>query len=171
MPRVGSTDAGTWRRIEVLPFTATMPEGKEDIPNYAQELADRAGGAILAWIIEGAKMFADAGYRFSPPAVVTSATDDYRAKEDWLAGFISECCVCGHSHRVKAGDLYDRYRTYAASTGEYCRRSNDFYTAMVAAGYLQTITNGKKHWNGLDIDYSHPNYTEQYSQNQYRRCP
>ena len=169
LPRVGSTDAGTWRRIEVLPFTATMPEGNADIPNYAQELADKAGSAVLSWIIEGARKYAEAGYHVTPPKAVLEATQAYKDKEDWLSNFLSECCIVERGKRVRAGDLYNRYRAYAANTGEYCRRNTDFHSAMVSAGFLQTVTNGKKHWNGLDIDYAHPYFADGGQGGQSRR--
>lgn len=157
LPRVGSTDSGTWRRIEVLPFNATMPDGDEDVPNYAQELADKAGGAILAWIIEGAKRFAEARYRFKRPQAVTTATDEYKRREDWLEGFIAECCIRDEYAEARAGELYELYKLHAARTGEYCRRSNDFYSAMLEKGFESVSKGGhKKEWRGLMIDRTSP---------------
>lgn len=48
LPRVGAMDAGIWRRLIVIPFTATIA-GDADIKNYADYLFEHAGGAILAW--------------------------------------------------------------------------------------------------------------------------
>ena len=47
-------DAGTWRRLIVVPFNARIT-GNGDIKNYAEYLYENAGSAILAWMIEGAK--------------------------------------------------------------------------------------------------------------------
>ena len=50
LPRVGSTDAGTWRRLTVVPFQAVISE-RSGVQNYGEVLAKEAGGAILAWAI------------------------------------------------------------------------------------------------------------------------
>lgn len=46
LPRVGSTDSGTWRRIIVVPFNATIRPGKT-IQNYGEYLVEHCSGAIL----------------------------------------------------------------------------------------------------------------------------
>ena len=53
LPKVGAIDAGTWRRLIVVPFNARIT-GSGDIKNYAEYLYENAGSAILAWMIEGA---------------------------------------------------------------------------------------------------------------------
>ena len=54
LPKVGAMDEGTWRRLIVIPFQAKI-EGKSDIKNYGDYLFHNAGGAILKWVIDGAK--------------------------------------------------------------------------------------------------------------------
>ena len=54
LPKVGAIDKGTWRRLIVIPFDAKI-EGSADIKNYADYLYENAGGAILTWVIEGAR--------------------------------------------------------------------------------------------------------------------
>lgn len=54
LPKVGANDDGTWRRLIVIPFNAKI-KGKSDIKNYADYLVEKSGGAVLMWIIEGAK--------------------------------------------------------------------------------------------------------------------
>ena len=44
LPKVGAIDAGTWRRLIVIPFNAKI-EGSSDIKNYADYLFNKAGGA------------------------------------------------------------------------------------------------------------------------------
>lgn len=151
LPRVGSTDNGTWRRLIVVPFNATIPAGT-GIQNYADVLAKEAGGAILTWAIEGAVNFVRNGFRLDIPEVVEEATEAYRARENWLDSFINERCIREPNARVGAADLYREYREWAESTGDYVRRLNDFTATMEAAGYHKITPKGKKVWEGLRLD-------------------
>jgi len=134
LPRIGSTDAGTWRRIIVLPFDAVI-EGQADIKNYADYLFRHAGGAALAWAIEGAKRFIKAGYRIEPPECVKAAVERYRDQNDWLNNFLTECCEVDPKYREKSGELYAKYREHCVQTGEYIRSAQDFKAAIEGAGY------------------------------------
>ena len=151
LPRVGSTDNGTWRRLIVVPFNATIPAGT-GIQNYADMLAKEAGGAILTWAIEGAVNFVRNGFRLDIPEVVEEATEAYKAMENWLDSFINERCIREPNARVGAADLYREYREWAESTGDYVRRLNDFTATMEAAGYHKITPKGKKVWEGLRLD-------------------
>ena len=151
LPRVGSTDNGTWRRLIVVPFNATIPAGA-GIQNYADTLVKEAGGAILTWAIEGAVNFVRNGFRLDIPEVVEEATEAYRAREDWLTNFINERCIREPNARVGAADLYREYREWAESTGDYVRRLNDFDTSMEAAGFQKIRPKNRKAWLGLRLD-------------------
>jgi P4 family phage/plasmid primase-like protien len=157
MPRVGSTDQGTWRRITVIPFRAVISLD-EDIPNYTEKLVKEAGPAILKWAIAGAVSFCKNGFRLNIPETVAEATEAYRARENWLENFISERCVKEPGVRVGARDLYLEYKDWAAEAGEYVRRENDFSAAMEAAGYQKIAPKNKRTWIGLRLpmtsDYS-----------------
>lgn len=151
LPRVGSTDNGTWRRLIVVPFNATIPAGT-GIQNYADVLVKEAGGAILSWAIEGAVNFVRNGFRLQIPEVVEEATEAYREREDWLTNFINERCIREPNARVGAADLYREYREWAESTGDYVRRLNDFDTTMEAAGFQKIRPKNRKAWLGLRLD-------------------
>lgn len=151
LPRVGSTDNGTWRRLIVVPFNATIPAGT-GIQNYADVLVKEAGGAILSWAIEGAVNFVRNGFRLQIPEVVEEATEAYREREDWLTNFINERCIREPNARVGAADLYREYREWAESTGEFVRRLNDFDTTMEAAGFQKIRPKNRKAWLGLRLD-------------------
>ena len=154
LPKVGSTDDGTWRRLSVIPFNAIMPAGNAEIPDYASELADKAGGAILAWIIEGAKQFYQSGYHITLPDSIIEATNDYKQREDWLKNYLMERCIRDPNARVKCSELYNDYKSYAISNGDYCRRNADFSHAVENAGFKKVFVNGRPLWIGLRINYA-----------------
>lgn len=134
LPKVGASDDGTWRRLIVIPFHAKIT-GSADIKNYTQYLIDNAGGAVLKWLIEGAKKVIAANYQIEAPDCVKAAIGSYREDNDWMGTFLSECCEIDKSYTEKSGDLYQEYRNYCAQNGEFTRSTTDFYTALEQAGF------------------------------------
>ena len=126
-------DAGTWRRLIVIPFDAKI-EGSADIKNYADYLFEKAGGAILTWIIEGAKKVIAAGYKVSEPAKVKAAISAYKENNDWFGHFLDDCCELDLSFQEKSGEVYTSYRNYCSQNGEFTRGASDFYAAVDASG-------------------------------------
>ena len=139
LPRVGANDPGTWRRLLVIPFDAVI-EGNSDIKNYSDYLFEQAGPAVLGWVIEGAQKVIQAGFQLPKPSCVESAIDAYRDNNDWLGHFLEDCCLMDKSYKEKSGELYNAYRSYAVSTGEYVRGTADFYSALELAGYRKYRT-------------------------------
>ena len=145
LPKVGASDAGTWRRLIVIPFGAKI-EGDSDIKNFADYLVDHAGGAILSWIIEGSRMVIAEGFNIKPPKVVRDAVAAYREDNDWLGKFLEESCVIGAAYQEKSGKLYKAYHAYCINMHEYTRSTGDFYAALEQIGYHK-----KKLKNGIMI--------------------
>ena len=134
LPKVGAIDAGTWRRLIVIPFNAKI-EGSSDIKNYADYLFNKAGGAILKWIMTGAKLVIEKYYHIVKPAVVDAAIQKYKDNNDWLSQFLDECCEVGSGLNAKSGEVYNAYRSYCMQVGDYIRSTTDFYTALECAGF------------------------------------
>ena len=150
LPRVGSTDPGTWRRLIVVPFRAAIPtQGSR--ANYADILVQEAGPAILAWAIEGARNFYRCDYQLQIPDAVEEVTEAYRGQEDWLSNFVSECCTTSEGARIGAAELYQAYRAWAERSGDFCRRLPDFNTAMETAGFQKIAPKNRKTWMGLTL--------------------
>lgn len=150
LPRVGSTDPGTWRRLIVVPFRATIPtQGSRS--NYGDILVQEAGPSVLAWAIEGAVNFARNGYQLQTPDVVEEVTEQYRGQEDWVGNFIAECCTTAADARTGAAELYQAYRAWAERSGDFIRRLPDFNAAMEAAGFQKIAPKNRKTWVGLKL--------------------
>ena len=132
LPKIGTTDAGTWRRIILVPFNAQI---SQDIKNYSDELYEKAGGAILSWIIEGAKRIIAKQYCLDKPEVVSNAISEYRATNDWFADFLRECCVVASDASEQSSAVYRAYRDYCARNDEPVRNQRDFYKVLDDAGF------------------------------------
>lgn len=134
LPHVGGNDDGIWRRLIVIPFKAKIT-GHSDIKNYTAHLTENAGPAVMQWIIEGAQRIIEQNYQLSTPPVVQAAIEAYHADNDWLGHFISEKCDVDPNYQQKSGELYQKYREYCQSIGEYIRSTTDFYTALENEGF------------------------------------
>jgi P4 family phage/plasmid primase-like protien len=150
LPKVGAIDAGTWRRLIVIPFNAKI-EGSSDIKNYADYLFNKAGGAILKWIMTGAKRVIEKDYHIVKPAVVDAAIQKYKDNNDWLSQFLDECCEIDSSYSAKSGDVYNAYRSYCMQVGDYIRSTTDFYTALECAGFERKRNKSARLLFGLQL--------------------
>lgn len=149
LPKVGSNDRGTWRRILVAPFNTEIKNPKTD---YVDELLKKAGGAILQWMIEGAALYIKNGYKFPYSKVVDNAKNAYREENDWIDHFITDHCVKGLNENVMSRTLYQVYREWSIVNGEYTRNDRDFSKALLQAGYTKKRTNKGYMWLGLSIN-------------------
>lgn len=136
LPKVSANDDGTWRRLIVIPFNAKI-KGKSDIKNFSDYLFEHAGSAIMKWIIEGAEIAINKGFKFTEPQVVVNAINEYRENNDWLGQFIEEHCDVDPSYSEKSGELYQQYRVSCIQCGEFVRSTSDFYGSLEKAGFFR----------------------------------
>ena len=153
LPRVGASDEGTWRRLIVIPFTAQFT-GKSEVKNYTDYLVEKAGPAILQWIIEGAKRVIEKDYHLDPPKCVQDAIEKYRGQNDWLHHFLDDCCELSPGFQEKSGELYGAYRAYCQQMNEYTRSTSDFYAALENAGFARRRTKVGRFVMGLQVKVS-----------------
>ena len=150
LPKVGSLDRGTWRRLVVVPFEHRIPE-EEKVPDFLDKLFIQEGAAVLAWMVEGARQFIANGHRLDKPQAVLEASRAYAAAENWVANFIGECCETGPDFKERGGRLYEAYKLWAREQGEYVRRSRDFAAGMEANGFMKKKTKNNNEWYGVRL--------------------
>ena len=135
LPKVGTNDKGTWDRLVVVPFLAKLRGIKGEVKNYADYLFKHCGGAVLLWMVKGAKMFIDANYIIEQPQIVKDAIEAYRQENDWLNNFLTECCEVNEGGTAQAGEVYDAYKSHCSALNEYVRHAADLKAALLAAGF------------------------------------
>ncbi len=150
LPKVGANDDGIWRRLKVIPFNAKI-KGNSDIKNYADYLYEKAGSAIMKWIIEGAEKVSKTDHKVDDPKCVRDAVAAYRDDNDWLGHFIADCCEVDDSYEEKSGELYQQYRAYCIQNGEYTRSTTDFYSAVEKMGFYRHKTNKGSFVTGVKL--------------------
>ena len=150
LPKVGAIDKGTWRRLIVIPFDAKI-EGSADIKNYADYLFEKAGGAILTWVIEGARKVIADSYKIEPPKKVRDAIEHYKESNDWLSYFLSERCELDPAYVAKSSEVYNEYRIFCTQVGEFTRSTTDFYTALETVGFERYRDRKGRYIKGLRL--------------------
>lgn len=149
LPKVGSNDRGTWRRILVAPFNTEIKNPKTD---YVEELLKKSGGAILKWMIEGSQLYIKNGYKYPSCKVVDDAKKVYRDENNWIEHFIVDCCEVDKTKEVMSNELYQTYRQWSVINGEYTRNTRDFASALLNSGYEKRRTNKGVKWSGLGLN-------------------
>lgn len=124
-PTIRGTDLGIWRRIHIIPFSVTIPESAVDkyLPfKLMQELPD-----ILAWIVEGYKLWKMEGLR--KPKVIADAVEEYRNEMDVISAFLASDYVV-QGGECKAQALYAVYCQWCSECNEYKMPSRKFGLEM-----------------------------------------
>lgn len=112
-PVIRGDDLGIWRRLQLVPFEVTIPEGERD-PDLLKKLRAELPG-ILNWALRGYRMWIK--HRLSPPSAVVDAGKEYREEMDILGDWIRENCVVGPSLTLRASEAYQSYSVWARDNG------------------------------------------------------
>jgi putative DNA primase/helicase len=124
-PKIRGTDHAMWRRVRVVPFTATFTDDRKDKKLPDKLKAEQAG--ILAWCVRGCLAWQRDGLMV--PDIVRTTTARYRAEQDLVEAFIQERCDTDRledikagkdrcHHRCRANAFYAAFRAWCESTGE-----------------------------------------------------
>ena len=114
LPIIRGADHAIWRRIDLIPFTVTIPDELQD-KDLPEKLRAEATG-ILNWLVTGCLEWQSRG--LAEPAEVTSATRSYRSDMDVLGDFMNDCCVLDPGAHAMSADLNRVYREWCTKNGE-----------------------------------------------------
>ncbi|MGQ4533398.1 hypothetical protein ACUIAC_08990 [Dermabacteraceae bacterium P13138] len=134
----------------MIPFNAIIT-GSDDVKNYADYLFENAGGAVLTWIMEGARLIHAEDYKLVQPLCVQQACADYRRQNDWFGHFLEDRCETDPTFTERSQAVYDAYRDWANSRNEYVHNAAAFYEALDKAGFGRKRTRQAKLITGLRL--------------------
>ena len=130
-PGLRGVDEAIRRRMNLIPFSVTIPEEERD-PDLLEKLKDEWPG-ILQWMIEGCTDWQAEG--LAKPEIVRQATADYIAAEDALAQWMTERCSIKATHSATVAELFESWRNWAEAASEFVGSQKRFSQAMQARGF------------------------------------
>lgn len=149
-PQVLENDRGTWRRLIAVPWPWTFKFAGEPLDDEWERPADPAvkaslsrnmevQKAALAWIVEGARKFSEAGGTCGPlPELVQQETTTWRVESDTFGAFFANELVADKGHVVPTKELLDTYNLYLEDLGK--KPVSDTYIG----GRLESTKEAKK---------------------------
>jgi putative DNA primase/helicase len=133
-PGIRTVDEAIRRRMNLIPFTVTIPKDKRD-PDLADKLKSE-WSAILKWMIQGCLAWQRDGLQ--PPKAVREATDSYLSAEDVLQAFIADCCTCGPKYDDTLAHLWAGWKDWAIEAGEYVGTKRKFSDRLEDKGFRRS---------------------------------
>ena len=148
-PSVRGTDHAIWRRIRMIPFTASVSPDEQD-PTLLDRLIEELPG-ILQWALTGCRQWRTGGLK--PPAAVLAATQDYRTEQDHVGRFLEECCTLAEGLTITARDLRTAYEAWCTEAGERPWSAKAMAPHLIDRGCEQQrgSNGGPRLWRGIAL--------------------
>lgn len=138
-PGLRAVDEAMRRRLNLIPFTVTIPAGERD-PMLPERLKEEWPG-ILQWAVDGCAEWREKG--LAPPAIITSATDEYFEAEDATGQWLGECCIQDRQLQTGTTPLFQSWKAWAEARGEYVGSAKAFSQSLQSKGFERVWMPGK----------------------------
>jgi len=143
---------GIWRRLILIPFSVQFSEEKQD-KHLTSKLRSELSG-ILNWAIEGCLEWQDEG--LITPKVILNATKEYKTEMDRIKSWMLDCCTkdAKPESSTRVSDIYQSYKNWAKSNGEWPMNQRILNTKLVERGYQKRRGSSGVVFNGIELNNS-----------------
>ena len=148
LPNAKDTSQGFWRRVKVLPFNRHFAT-KDRIDDLPDMLMKEMPG-IFNWALEGLFRLQDRG-SFTEPKQIKNRTEEYQRESNTVGLFIDDVCVIGATEKVRATDLYAKYREWAKDNGFSQFSSRSFKREMIKLDFEHKHMNRGSFYQGVNL--------------------
>ena len=146
LPRVPEDAQAAWARIRVVPYEVSFI-GHED--TTLEERLELELDAALSWAVAGLREYQRRGLD-APPAVMR-ATSGYRADNDAVARFLSECCEFDPEAWTSRATVRQVYEYWARSNHEQALSARALTARLRREDRITGKKNSVEGWQGLAI--------------------
>lgn len=112
-PIIKGTDNGIWRRLLIVPFRRTFTPSEQDNRLEAKIMGEAEG--VLAWMVEGAKLYLQSGLKRSP--AMKTEVAQYRSDSDLLGEFLTDKTVADPAAETLQSTLFMFYKNWSEING------------------------------------------------------
>lgn len=146
-PQITTGGPALWRRMAAVPFDHQVPAERRD-PTLPQKLI-AVGGHILAWMIDGARDYLNAGIR--TPAAVTQATEEYEHDQDTVGRFWNERILVSPNMRISVTDVRSAYQKWCTEAGCVAVGANRLTQELARLGAGDAKSGSRRFYTGISL--------------------
>lgn len=146
-PTIRGQDEGIWRRLRLVPFSVTIPDGEKDSRLVEKLLGE--GPGILNWLLDGFRLWRETG--LAAPEAVLEATADYRAESDPVGQFLSMATAPAPGRHTSAKRLYDAFAAWCKENAVTPLTQTGFGRRLGDKGLKKVKTGGLSHYEGVEL--------------------
>ena len=137
-PEFDGSDAGTTRRIKLLPFEAKFTRdkprvGKNEYPiieNLEEILIEKHLDEFFTWCLEGTKLWSeDRGFKITPNDI-SQQQQAYIRSQNSFSTWFNEHIVADETKRTERAYAYKHYELYCEEQGIKKQQKKDFFDKM-----------------------------------------
>lgn len=130
LPAVSDQSAGFWRRLAIIPFTASFPDGSAD-PLIAHRIIEKELSGVLNWALGGLHRLLERG-RFTkmPEAVMSQIETGKRETNSVLAWFVNSDIETDTETKTPKDAVYASYRDWCRDNGSQAVSSERFWKRL-----------------------------------------
>jgi putative DNA primase/helicase len=145
-PSLRGVDEAIRRRLQLVPFTVTIPKEERDLKLADSLKAEWPG--ILQWIVNGAKVWYAQGLQ--PPRAVTEASETYFAEQDRHAKWLDECCIIEKAKTAYTATLFANWAKWCEDGDEPVGSAKAFSQKLDECGFVRIRgPRGERMFSGL----------------------
>lgn len=144
-PVITDTTNSIWRRVKLMPFTATIEHPDADLPSKLSQIYP----AILAWAVRGCLDWQH--YGLAEPEIVSRETRKYAQEMDPLGEFMEDCCIIDQSAMVSRAEFYARYESWCIASKDLPLKQRSVSARMKEKGFGEHKNHGIRGWTGLRL--------------------
>jgi putative DNA primase/helicase len=152
-PSISGSDYGIWRRVLIVLWGVTIPEGERMAPSRLAEKLDAERSGILNWLLDGLMTYLGAGLSGFIPDEVTDFTKEYRNDRDNVGVFADQCITRQDGQTMQAGPLYKLYVEWCELNGVTAAKQRSFGDRLGELGYKK-ITGRTYVYQDIVVDTS-----------------
>lgn len=164
LPHIQDDTLFTSGRIKVIEFNRHFTPEEQDTTLKTRLRSRENLSGIFNCCVEGLKMYREDG--LEPPKVIIQAVESYRASNDKLQNFISECMV-RTGKNTGAGVAYQAYRRWCLDNGYGVESKGNFFAELKRKSLFSPLgtVSGKSVKNVLvgyelsDIEFAQMEFT------------
>lgn len=131
LPAVSDHSTGFWRRWDIIPFGATVPESERD-PELGKRILDNELAGVLNWALNGLLRLLARG-RFSPvlPEAMRRALIEAKVETNSVLAWVDDCDITFESScRTLKSEVFRHYREWCAENALQTLGSVQFWKRL-----------------------------------------